>query len=313
MQPSRPCSFSEGPRAGGFGRKATRQPIRARPAFGRLDEDAYQLGARVRDWRVYRGDQDVRRAHYRVLRRRSTDLHGAHTKRLYPSAARATVQAVPPARNGRMSVREFTGTEQRAMWTGFDQDKDGRLPLAQASPGRTIRVLRMDDRQSSSAHQIHRTARRQVCSRCQTRIAQPENPGPGTSGSVRTIHLCDVLPLSVGEEDAAHGKTHLALGRPNGRPLGPASPTLSSSSGAKCAQCAGGAEHRPPGLKKASGVTGGRALSIVRCRASSPRLHRRSPSGSGVSKGGHGGRRSGVGAPTHLWSSAAAPRMLQPG
>ena len=45
-EPSRPCSFGQGPRTGGPGRKAPRQPIRAGPALGRLDEDARSTRAR---------------------------------------------------------------------------------------------------------------------------------------------------------------------------------------------------------------------------------------------------------------------------
>jgi ATP-dependent DNA ligase len=45
------------------------------------------------------GTRTFRRADYRVLRRRSTDLHSAHTKRLHTCGARATLQTLPSTRN----------------------------------------------------------------------------------------------------------------------------------------------------------------------------------------------------------------------
>ena len=54
--------------------------------------------------------------------------------------------------NGRMSIREFTGSDWWSMGPRFDQGQDGRLPVAQASPGRTDRVPGMDERRSPSQH-----------------------------------------------------------------------------------------------------------------------------------------------------------------
>ena len=92
------------------------------------------------------------------LRRRSTDLRGAHAKRLHPGSARATVEEVPSARSCRMSVRESAGSEEWSMGPGLNEGKDGGLPVAEASAGRTVRVLGMDGRQSPPAHKIHRLA-----------------------------------------------------------------------------------------------------------------------------------------------------------
>jgi ATP-dependent DNA ligase len=85
----------------------------------------------------------------------STDLRGAHAERLHLGSAGAIVQEVPSARNRRMSVRESARSEKWSMGPGLDEGKDGRLPVAEASAGRTVRVPGMDGRQSPPAHEIH--------------------------------------------------------------------------------------------------------------------------------------------------------------
>ena len=69
----------------------------AGPAVGRLAEDARQSRAGVRHRRLHGRDEDVRRAHLRILRRRPSDLRRAHPKRIHAGRARAAVQEVPRA------------------------------------------------------------------------------------------------------------------------------------------------------------------------------------------------------------------------
>ena len=96
-------------RTRGPGREAARQPVRARPAVGRVDEDARQPGTGVRDRRLHAGDQDLRCAHLRLLRGQEADLRRAHTQRFHAGESRAAVQEVPWAGDQGMPVREPAG------------------------------------------------------------------------------------------------------------------------------------------------------------------------------------------------------------
>jgi hypothetical protein len=133
-------------------------------------------------------------------------IYAARTRNGFTPAVRATVQEVPSARNRRMSVRESAGSEEWSMGPGLDEGKDGGLPMAEASNGRTVPVPGMDGRQSPSAHQIHRSAGGQECARCQTRIGghghRPEIESRSPSAPQR-IHLLrtafPVLPSLIDE------------------------------------------------------------------------------------------------------------------
>ena len=90
-------------RARRTGGEASRQPVRDRPAIGRLAEDARQPRAGVRDRRLHGRDEDVRRARLRILRGRPSDLRRTHSKWIYARRPRATVQEIPRTRNERIA------------------------------------------------------------------------------------------------------------------------------------------------------------------------------------------------------------------
>ena len=133
-EPARSDPLREGAGAGGAGREAPRQPLRAGPALRRVDEDARSTGARSSSSAATRSAAETFDAlifgYYDEGERL---IYAARTRNGFTPAMRAQLfKEIPPARDPRMPVRQSAGSEERPMGTGIDEGEDGRLPLARS-------------------------------------------------------------------------------------------------------------------------------------------------------------------------------------
>ena len=169
-EPPGPDPVREGAGLRGAGRQASRQPLRAGPAIRRVDEDARQPGAGVRDRRLHR-----RRNPFDALifgyYEGDRLMYAARTRNGFTPAVRA--QLFKKFRALEIKTCPFANLPEPkgGRWgAGLDGGEDGGLPLAEAGARRPVRVRRMDAGQSPAAHEVRRAARGQGCAGGPTRV-----------------------------------------------------------------------------------------------------------------------------------------------
>src|SRR5262245_20974534 len=120
-----------------------------------MAKNANQSSPGLCHWGLYDWGAYIRRRYLRVLRRKALDLRGAYARRLHAISSGRADEAFSEPGNRGMSVRKSAGIQGWSMGSRADKRKDEGMSMAQAEPGRAIRISRMDARQSSPAFQIH--------------------------------------------------------------------------------------------------------------------------------------------------------------
>src|SRR6516162_9301851 len=101
-----------------------------------MAEDARQPVARIRYRRLHALRQELRRADFRVLRRRQIDLRGEDPQWFYAFIAGEPVQAVHGVGDRRVPVREPSGSRKRAVGAEAYRGENESVPMAETGARR---------------------------------------------------------------------------------------------------------------------------------------------------------------------------------